>query len=79
MKRREVYIEKWEIGCLLHYLDEICYKIDEEVIDDGFWYDVLIEAIEHYKEVDGWDFYIYVPPEECGEQFGMTIWYSLLG
>jgi len=76
----EVHVEMWESICLWHYLDEVGHHpSNEEIKDEDFWFATLFDAIEYYKERDGWDFYIYVPPEECGEPYGMTIWYSLLG
>jgi len=80
MKIQEVKIEKWESVCLWGYLEEIGYTpTEEEIEDEEFWFAILEEAIEYYKDKDGWDCYVYIPPEDCGEPYGITVWYSLKG
>ena len=68
-------IESWDPDCLFYYCEvkNIATPEDEEELDDFFW-EILPDAIEWAMREDGYDAYIYVPPETSGVAYGVTIW-----
>jgi len=77
---RNVDLEAWSVDpCLISYLREIGEEIpdfEDEEEEEAFWWDVLWDAIEYYKEKDGRRGYVWIPPSISGESFGMVLWYD---
>ena len=65
--------EVWTTECILDFFDE--NDIDYEDFDDEDVESYLYTAIDSVIEEEKWDGYIYIEPDESGEEFGITIFF----